>query len=160
MSLNKKTKYLILFILTSIFLGYSLSFLSIFGWMRFAGLFILVTLVLVVTFISDMMSKKSNSKYVLVVLGVMFFAGLFGISIHSNQNYRKETKANAVIIELNDFQKQNDSLPIFLEELSSTNTFSDLNYKREGAYFRLDYSLDGWHHCTYQSKDSEWYCGD
>lgn len=87
-------------------------------------------------------------------------AGFIGMVIRSHNLSSNEAKAKALVIELETYMEQHDFLPETIIEIDSKNTFEGLKYTKQGQYFSLWYSVDGWHSCTYTSDDKEWYCGD
>ena len=89
-----------------------------------------------------------------------FFAVFIGMTMRSKKMSDEESSAKRIVQELDEYLDQNDSLRDKLQDLNFTNTFKGLRYTKNGQYYQLRYSVDGWHYCRYSSSDPEWYCGD
>ncbi|MGB0849792.1 MAG: hypothetical protein ACPGTP_00975 [Bacteroidia bacterium] len=156
---DKWTKYLLVLsviIVTSFFISES----SLFGLMYFFFFIAILITVLLGVVVFDLIRKKNNSKVLLILLSVFITAGFIGITIRSIKQSNNEAKAKALVIELETYIEEQDSLPETIIEIDSKNTFDGLRYTKKGHHFSLWYSVDGWHSCTYTSEDKEWYCGD
>ncbi len=158
-----KVSQIIIAITISILIGILLSQLGIFGLMPFLLILLLGIFFSGIGLLGGIVKK--NSKVVKLNLGIIGLIFICGISISVSSriyNYKKQEKANRIILKLENHKVEFGKYPKKLSDVLENSSEQRYSYRTDSTQlnFHLNYLIDGWHFSEYSSKTEKWITGD